>query len=67
MKKELSWNEKYHNLWFPWFCNFTGIIRLFIPNQQKIKNGQLLKEAELKEALVKIETQNKLQEQRLQI
>lgn len=35
--------------------------------QQKIKNQQLLKEGELKEALIKIETQNKLQEQRLRI
>ena len=36
-------------------------------NQQKHKNLQLKKESELKEALVKIETQNKLQEQRLRI
>ena len=36
-------------------------------NQQKLKNKQLHKEAELKSALVKIETQNKLQEQRLRI
>ena len=35
--------------------------------QQKLKNRQLVKEGELKEALVKIETQNKLQEQRLRI
>ena len=35
--------------------------------QQKLKNLQLKKESELKEALVKIETQNKLQEQRLVI
>lgn len=35
--------------------------------QQKLKNQQLLKENELKEALNKIETQNKLQEQRLRI
>lgn len=36
-------------------------------NQQKLKHKQLKKESELKEALVKIETQNKLQEQRLHI
>ena len=36
-------------------------------NQQKIKNKQLQKENELKEALAKIETQNRLQEQRLAI
>ena len=36
-------------------------------NQQKLKNQQLQKENELKDALVKIETQNRLQEQRLRI
>lgn len=36
-------------------------------NQQKLKHSQLKKESELKEALVVIETQNKLQEQRLRI
>lgn len=36
-------------------------------NQQKLKNKQLQKESELKEALIKIETQNKLQDQRLNI
>ncbi|SDW38573.1 tetratricopeptide repeat-containing sensor histidine kinase [Aequorivita viscosa] len=36
-------------------------------SQQKLKNRQLQKESELKAALVKIETQNKLQEQRLRI
>ena len=36
-------------------------------NQQRTKNKQLQKENELKYALVKIETQNKLQEQRLRI
>ncbi len=36
-------------------------------SQQKLKNKQLQRESELKEALVKIETQNRLQEQRLRI
>jgi signal transduction histidine kinase/Tfp pilus assembly protein PilF len=36
-------------------------------NQQKLKNRQLQKENELKDALIKIETQNKLQDQRLRI
>ncbi|WP_417856240.1 tetratricopeptide repeat protein [Xanthomarina gelatinilytica] len=36
-------------------------------NQQKLKHSQLKKETELKEALIKIETQNKLQDQRLRI
>lgn len=43
------------------------LIGFLVYNQQKLKNNQLIKENELKEALVKIETQNKLQEQRLQI
>lgn len=44
-----------------------GLIGFLFYNQQKLKNQQLQKENELKDALVKIETQNKLQEQRLQI
>lgn len=36
-------------------------------NQQKLKNRQLIKESKLKVALKEIETQNKLQEQRLRI
>ncbi|UKM64814.1 sensor histidine kinase [Flavobacteriaceae bacterium GSB9] len=35
--------------------------------KQKLKTRQLRKESELKEALIKIETQNRLQEQRLRI
>lgn len=49
------------------FAFLLGLLGYLFYNQQKIKNNQLLKEVELKEALVKIETQNKLQEQRLQI
>jgi signal transduction histidine kinase len=44
-----------------------GLVGYLLYNQQKLKNKQLQKESELKEALVKIETQNKLQEQRLRI
>lgn len=44
-----------------------SIIGYLIYQQQKLKNKQLQKENELKDALLKIETQNKLQEQRLQI
>ncbi|WP_162843256.1 tetratricopeptide repeat-containing sensor histidine kinase [Ichthyenterobacterium magnum] len=44
-----------------------GIIGYLFYNQQKLKNQQLQKENELKDALVKIETQNRLQEQRLRI
>jgi signal transduction histidine kinase len=49
------------------FAFVLGLLGYLLYNQQKIKNNQLIKEVELKEALVKIETQNKLQEQRLQI
>ncbi len=43
------------------------LIAFFIHKQQKLKNNQLVKENKLKVALRKIETQNKLQEQRLRI
>ncbi|GAB4157706.1 MAG: sensor histidine kinase [Winogradskyella sp.] len=43
------------------------LIGFLFYNQQKLKNQQLQKENELKDALIKIETQNKLQEQRLRI
>lgn len=49
------------------FAVLLGLLGYLYYNQQKIKNVQLLREVELKEALIKIETQNKLQEQRLQI
>ena len=44
-----------------------GLLGHLFYNQQKIKNKQLQKENELKDALIKIETQNRLQEQRLRI
>ncbi len=44
-----------------------SILGYLLYNQQKLKHKQLKKESELKEALIKIETQNKLQEQRLRI
>ncbi len=44
-----------------------GLLGYLLYNQQKLKNRQLQKEGELKAALAKIETQNKLQEQRLRI
>ncbi|WP_161791975.1 tetratricopeptide repeat-containing sensor histidine kinase [Psychroserpens jangbogonensis] len=44
-----------------------GLIGYLFYNQQKLKNKQLQKENELKDALIKIETQNRLQEQRLRI
>ncbi|MDN3678008.1 sensor histidine kinase [Flavobacterium paronense] len=48
--------------------SFTLIIIVFLVyRQQKLKNKQQEQEFELKSAISKIETQNKLQEQRLQI
>lgn len=44
-----------------------GLLGYLVYNQQKLKNRQLLKEGELKTALARIETHNKLQEQRLRI
>jgi len=44
-----------------------GFLGYLVYSQQKLKNRQLQKEGELKSALAAIETQNKLQEQRLRI
>lgn len=44
-----------------------SLLGYLIFSQQKLKNLQLKKESELKEALIKIESQNKLQEQRISI
>ncbi len=44
-----------------------GLLGYLFYNQQKLKNRQLQKEGELKAALSQIETQNRLQEQRLRI
>lgn len=44
-----------------------GLLGYLLYNQQRLKNRQIQKEAELRSALSKIETQNKLQEQRLRI
>lgn len=43
------------------------IVAYLVYNRQKIRNQQQKQEFELKSAIAKIETQNKLQEQRLQI
>ena len=49
------------------FALVLGLLGYFIYKQQSLKNQQLKKENELKVALTEIETQNKLQEQRLRI
>lgn len=49
------------------FALFIGLVGWLIYRQQKLKNRQLAQENELKLAISSIETQNKLQEQRLSI
>ncbi|WP_353779343.1 tetratricopeptide repeat protein [Winogradskyella sp. 3972H.M.0a.05] len=49
------------------FALLLALMGYLFYNQQKLKNQQLQKENELKDALIKIETQNRLQEQRLRI
>lgn len=44
-----------------------ALLGYLLYNQQKLRNRQLIKETELQSALAQIETQNKLQEQRLRI
>lgn len=44
-----------------------GVMGYLLYNQQKLKNRQLEQEGELKSALAQLETQNKLQEQRMLI
>ncbi|PHS62570.1 MAG: two-component sensor histidine kinase [Flavobacterium sp.] len=44
-----------------------GLLGYLVYNQQRLKNRQLQKESDLKTALARIETQNKLQEERLRI
>ncbi|MGC4040289.1 MAG: sensor histidine kinase [Flavobacterium sp.] len=46
---------------------FLGLLGFLVYRQQKLRNKQLAQEFQLKTAIAKIETQNKLQEQRLQI
>ena len=49
------------------FAVLLSLLGYLFYNQQKLKNVQLIREKELYEALAKIETQNRLQEQRLRI
>ncbi|WP_420574940.1 sensor histidine kinase [Kordia sp.] len=67
-EKELALKEREYQIY-----GALGLALLFcilgylFYNQQKLKNRQLVKETKLKDALKEIETQNKLQEQRLRI
>lgn len=67
-EKEIEVNRK-NTLMYGGFglAIILGLIGFLIYSQQKLKNKQLKKESELKTALARIETQNKLQEQRLRI
>lgn len=67
-EKELSLSKK--NSYILGLITLAVVLILLgflVYNQQKLKNRQLQKENELKDALLKIETQNRLQEQRLRI
>lgn len=67
-ERELKIEEKNRMIYSVFgFAIILGLLGFLFYRQQKIKNQQLIKENELKEALVKIENQNNLQEQRLAI
>lgn len=67
-EKELHINTKNYQLFgLMALVLILGVLGYLFYNQQKLKNIQLTKENELKDALLKIETQNRLQEQRLNI
>jgi signal transduction histidine kinase len=67
-EKELTIQKKNYQMYGLIGLAFIfGLIGYLFFNQQKLKNKQLQKENELKDALIKIETQNHLQEQRLRI
>lgn len=67
-EKELDLNKKnYYILGLVGLAIVLSLLGFLFYNQQKLKNRQLQKENELKDALIKIETQNRLQEQRLRI
>lgn len=59
--------QKIYIILFLALCFIIALLGFIFYKQQKLKNTQLLKENELKDAMLKIETQNRLQEQRLQI
>jgi signal transduction histidine kinase len=67
-EKELNLNRKNTQLiGLVILAIILSVLGYLLYNQQKLKNKQLQKESELKEALIKIETQNRLQNQRLRI
>ncbi|MCB0382513.1 MAG: sensor histidine kinase [Psychroserpens sp.] len=67
-EQELELNEKNTQLLgLVVLAVILSLLGYLFYNQQRLKNRQLKKENELKDALLKIETQNRLQEQRLRI
>ena len=67
-EKELDLSKKnYYILGLVAVAIVLALLGFLVYSQQKLKNRQLQKESELKDALIKIETQNRLQEQRLSI
>ncbi|WP_111309038.1 ATP-binding protein [Confluentibacter sediminis] len=67
-EKELNINQKNTQIYgLSILALIISLLGYLLYKQQKLKNQQLQKESELKEALIKIETQNSLQEQRLTI
>ncbi|GEQ86911.1 two-component sensor histidine kinase [Patiriisocius marinistellae] len=67
-EKEIEVNQKNNLLYGSLgIAIILGLLGYLFYNQQRLKNRQLKKEVELKQALANIETKNKLQEQRLRI
>ena len=67
-EKELDLSKKnYYILGLVAVTIVLLLLAFLVYSQQKLKNRQLQKENELKDALIKIETQSRLQEQRLRI
>ena len=67
-EQELELNEKNTQLLgLGVLAVILSLLGYLFYSQQRLKNRQLKKENELKDALLKIETQNRLQEQRLRI
>ncbi|OOG74285.1 sensor histidine kinase [Algoriphagus sp. A40] len=68
VEQQLSIRNKNIQLYGSLFLALAlGIVGYLLYNQQKLKNRQLQQEGDLKAALAQIETQNKLQEQRMLI
>lgn len=67
-EKELNIQKKNYLIFLSiGFALLLGLSGYFLFNQQKIKNRQLQKDNELKQAILRIENQNRLHEQRLKI